>query len=102
MSSLLFGTAPCEGPVECLGMKFPHDEARRTYFLQKLREQFKDESFRKTAGFPLGDEEDILAMSDPPYYTACPNPFITDFLNSCGSPYDPADGYHREPFSSDV
>ena len=25
-------------------------------------------------------DEDILALSDPPYYTACPNPFVRDFI----------------------
>ena len=66
-------------PVECLGMKFPNDEARRAHFLEKLREKLKDPFFRKIEGFPIGDDEDILALSDPPYYTACPNPFIAGF-----------------------
>jgi hypothetical protein len=61
-------------PVECLGMTFPNDEARREYFLDKLREKLKDPEFRKIEGFPIGEDEDILALSDPPYYTACPNP----------------------------
>ncbi len=60
-----------QGPVECLGMKFPSDEARRAYFTEKLREKLKDPSFRKTEGFPIGDDEDILALSDPPYYFCC-------------------------------
>jgi hypothetical protein len=67
-------------PVECLGMTFPNDEARRQYFLEKLREKLMDPEFRKIEGFPLGADEDILALSDPPYYTACPNPFIEDFI----------------------
>ena len=24
-------------------------------------------------GFPIGEDEDIIELSDPPYYTACPN-----------------------------
>ena len=59
-------------PVECLGMTFHNDEARRTYFTDKLREKLKDPEFRKIEGFPIGKDEDILALSDPPYYTACP------------------------------
>jgi hypothetical protein len=29
-------------PVECMGMTFPNDEARRVYFTDKLREKLKD------------------------------------------------------------
>jgi hypothetical protein len=32
------------------------------------------DSVRHIEGFPLGKDEDILALSDPPYYTACPEP----------------------------
>ena len=51
-------------PVECLGMTFPNDDARCAYFTQKLREELKDAVFRKIEGFPIGDDEDILALSD--------------------------------------
>ena len=59
-------------PVECLGMTFENDEKRREYFLEKLRDKLKDPEFRKIEGFPIGEDEDILALSDPPYYTTCP------------------------------
>lgn len=36
---------------------------------------------REAPGFPIGSDEDILRMSVPPYYTACPNPFIDDWLS---------------------
>ena len=63
-----------------------------------LLQLFKDE-----IGFPHGQEEDILALSDPPYYTACPNPFIPEFIRQHGKPYVPeTDDYHREPFATDV
>jgi DNA modification methylase/DNA-directed RNA polymerase subunit RPC12/RpoP len=88
--------------VECLGMTFESDEARRAYFLDKLREKLKDPEFRKIEGFPLGEDEDILALSEPPYYTACPNPFLADYVRMHGKPYIPDDGYHREPFAADV
>lgn len=59
--------------------------------------------YKDEVGFPHGDIEDILALSDPPYYTACPNPFLEDFLKHYGKPYDPAaDDYRREPFAADV
>jgi len=90
-------------PVECLGMTFDNDESRRKYFLEKLREKLQDPEFRKIEGFPIGEDEDILALSDPPYYTACPNPFIGSFVSTYGEPFDEAnDTYHQEPFAADV
>ncbi len=90
-------------PVECLGMTFENDEKRREYFLEKLREKLKDPEFRKIEGFPIGEDEDILALSDPPYYTACPNPFIEDFIKEYGKQYDPeTDEYRLEPFAADA
>ena len=89
-------------PVECLGMTFPNDEERRKYFLEKLCEKLKDPEFLKSEGFPIGSDEDILALSDPPYYTACPNPFLADFIKYYGKPYDSSEAYSREPFAIDV
>ena len=89
-------------PVECLGMTFPKDEERRKHFLGILREKLKDPEFRKIEGFPIGLDEDILALSDPPYYTACPNPWLGEFIKGYGTPYDPKQPYHREPFAADV
>ncbi len=58
---------------------------------------------RHIEGFPIAKDEDIIALSRPPYYTACPNPFIEDFIREHGTPYDEAtDDYHREPFAADV
>lgn len=58
---------------------------------------------RHIEGFPIARDEDIIALSRPPYYTACPNPFIEDFIRENGTPYDEAtDDYHREPFAADV
>jgi len=45
--------------------------------------------WKDEVGFPHGEIEDILNFSDPPYYTACPNPFIADFIKHYGKPYDP-------------
>jgi ubiquinone/menaquinone biosynthesis C-methylase UbiE len=89
-------------PVECLGMTFPNDEARRDYFLEQLCAKLRDPEFRRIEGFPLGSDEDILALSDPPYYTACPNPFIADFLKRYSKPSVPGPSYTREPFATDV
>ena len=58
---------------------------------------------RHIEGFPIGEDEDIIALSNPPYYTACPNPFIEDFIKKHGTPYDEeTDNYKREPFAADV
>ena len=58
---------------------------------------------RDIEGFPVGTDEDIIALSDAPFYTACPNPFIEEFIREHGTPYDEAtDDYHREPFAADV
>lgn len=90
------------GPVECLGQTFPSDQARREHFLKLLAEKLKNPEFRKQEGFPLGTDKAILAMSDPPYYTACPNPWLTDFVEHYGKAYDPEVKYLREPLAIDV
>jgi DNA modification methylase len=99
----LFQSAITEsGPVECLGESFPNDAARRDHFLTLLAEKLRDPEFRKIDGFPIGSDQDILALSDPPYYTACPNPFLGKFIKFYGKPYDPTVPYSRAPFSTDV
>lgn len=152
---LFDGEVSCKkATIECLGRTFESDEARRHYFLDRLRAGLEeleaklggvpftsvedafnrmksiekwpmgDEAglyelaqrmrhgdtgkdllarWKDEVGFPHGKIEDILALSDPPYYTACPNPFIGEFVKQYSKPYDPAaDSYRREPFASDV
>ena len=92
-------------PVTCLGMEFKNNKARRDYFTDILRKKLKDSDFRKIEGFPIGKDEDILKLSDPPYYTACPNPWIADFIAEweAQKPAKPEGyHYHREPFAADV
>lgn len=92
-------------PVTCLGIEFPNDDARRAHFTEELRQKLQDPEFRKIEGFPIGEDEDILKLSDPPYYTACPNPWTADFIEEWENqkPEKPADyHYHREPFAADV
>jgi len=61
------------------------------------------DKLRAIEGFPDANGEDIIALSDPPYYTASPNPFIKDFLAKHGKPWNPEkNDYHREPFAADV
>jgi DNA modification methylase len=101
-------------------------EAERAEYLERLREKLKGPEFRQIEGFPIGENEDILALSDPPYYTACPNPFLPEIIErwqaeraqlraELGLPNDSHDNgnskletrnsepvYHREPFAADV
>ena len=67
-----------DGPVTCLGIKFESDAKRREFFREELRKKLPE--LRLIEGFPIGEDDDIIALSDPPYYTACPNPWINDFI----------------------
>ena len=141
-------------PVECLGLTFDNEDARRTHFTAKLKEGLEElhsqlggvpytsvddavarmeaieywpmgddarlrglaermrhadsskdllQRWKDEVGFPHGEIEDILNLSDPPWHTACPNPFIQDFIHHYGNPYVASDdAYHREPFAADV
>ena len=88
----------CDGPVECLGEVFSSEAERREHFLALLAEKLKDPDFRATPGFPVGGDEAILELSDPPYYCACPNPFLGDLL----SPVNKNEPYHCLPFAEDL
>ena len=90
-----------KGPVTCLGKVFESDAERRAYFRERLREQLPE--LRKLPGFPIGTDADILALSDPPYYTACPNPFIPAIVAEWEAQRSSAEEpYHREPYAADV
>ena len=91
-----------KGKVECLGMTFDNEDERRSYFTDRLLEKLADPEFRKTPGFPKVTDEDIVRMSDAPWYTVCPNPFLADFVRSYGKPYDPKERYERDPFAVDT
>ena len=90
----------------------PEEAASKEEHRRRLAECLKDPQFRQIEGFPIGSDEEILALSDPPYYTACPNPFLPEILEQwqeerrqtrkkLGIPEDDA-RYHREPFAADV
>lgn len=64
--------------ITVLGKTFNTDEERRIYFREELRKKLPE--LKKMEGFPIGEDEDILNLSDPPYYTACPNPWLNDFI----------------------
>jgi hypothetical protein len=102
MTDLFKNPKKTSGSIECLGLNFPSDEARRKHFRGLLAEKLKDPEFRRQGGFPKGSDAAILAMSDPPFYTACPNPFLEKFVELFGKPYDPSVKYTREPLAIDV
>lgn len=89
------------GPVVCLGMTFDNEDERREYYRNELRKKLPE--LRNIEGFPIGEDEDIVALSDPPYYTACPNPWMKEFIeNWVVKKKRKITNYHREPFASDV
>ena len=58
---------------------------------------------RGLPGFPKAEDSDIISLSDPPHYTACPNPFLEEFVKENSTPYDPKeDQYQKTPFASNV
>ena len=70
--------AKAKGPVTCLGKTFANDDERRDFFREELRSKLPE--LKKIEGFPIGEDDDIINLSDPPYYTACPNPWLDDFV----------------------
>lgn len=67
-----------ENKITVLGKTFNSEEERRSYFREELRKKLPE--LKQMEGFPIGEDEDILNLSDPPYYTACPNPWLNDFI----------------------
>ena len=98
--TLLREAPAAAGPVECLGLTFESEAARRGHFLERLKAALPE--LRRRPDFPAAADEDVLRLSDPPYYTACPNPFLAEFVERHGRPYDAAEPYRREPFAVDV
>jgi hypothetical protein len=65
-------------PLTVLGKTFASEEELREYFRNALRKKLPD--LKKMEGFPIGEDDDIINLSDPPYFTACPNPWLNDFI----------------------
>ncbi len=64
--------------ITVLGKTFNSEDERREYFRNELRSILPE--LKQMEGFPIGEDEDIIKLSDPPYYTACPNPWLNDFI----------------------
>jgi len=58
------------------------------------------DDIRDRAGFPLGDDEAIVALSLPPFHTACPNPYVAEWLEE--APSDDTDREDPGPYVTDV
>ena len=67
-----------DNKITVLGKTFNSEAERRDYFRKELRKKLPE--LKQMEGFPIGEDEDILNLSDPPYYTACPNPWLNDFI----------------------
>lgn len=79
------------GPTEASGWDI---EAARKDLASKL------DGFRDRPGFPLGDDDAIVGLSLPPFHTACPNPYIADWLAEASS--DDTDREDPGPYVTDI
>jgi len=91
--------------IICLGREFNSEEERREYFRNELRSKLPE--LKKIEGFPIGEDEDIINLSDPPYYTACPNPWLNDFIAEWEKDKENIKGRTKdfhvdEPYAADV
>ncbi len=91
--------------VICLGKEFKSDDERREYFRNEMVAKLPE--LKKIEGFPIGEDEDIIKLSDPPYYTACPNPWLNDFIaeweqEKKNISVRKKDFHVYEPYASDV
>ena len=97
-----------KGPVTVLGRTFNNDEERRAFFREELRKKLPE--LKKIEGYPVGSDDNIIALSDPPFYTACPNPWLNDFIAEWEKEKvqlekegkRKADFEVKEPYASDV
>lgn len=70
-------------------------------YREMLRRALAGPDLGRIDGFPLGRTEDILRLSDPPCYTAAPNPFLADFVRAFGRPHDPDRPYRRAAYAGE-
>lgn len=89
-----------QGPITVLGRTFSSDEERLEYFRARLREILMTSEFRSRTDFPNASDDEIIRLSNPPYYTACPNPFIGEFVEKTKtSNMEPTSA---QPYSGDL
>lgn len=91
------------GPVTCLGLVFDNEDERRRYFREELRKKLPE--LKEMEGYPMGEDEDIIELSDPPFFTVCPNPWINKIIdewNKNKKENQNSLAFKREPFVADV
>jgi len=90
--------------VSCLGTTFESEDERREHFRAQLKERLEDTEFTASPGFPIGAPEDILELSDPPFFTACPNPFISELIaqHRSGDGAEELPQHSARPYTEDV
>lgn len=101
-------SAENDGPVTVLGITFSNDDERRAYFREELRKKLPE--LKLVEGYPEGEDDDIINLSDPPYYTACPNPWLNSFIKEwedeketlVNSNKRQVDKVVTEPYAADV
>ncbi len=72
-------------------------EAHRRHLTERLSD------VRVLPGAPLGGDADVVAMSLPPYYTACPNPDLADWLATTQPDgHDDREYVDPGPFTTDI
>lgn len=85
MTDSLFGSADAAGW---------DIEAARSELASRL------DDLRPRPGFPIGDDAAILALSLPPYQTACPNPSLADWVGTPVAREEPRDD--PGPYATDI
>jgi len=71
-------------PIEILGKTFASEAEAQAWYKDDLRKRLPE--LKKMEGFPIGDDEDIINLSNPPFYMACPNPYINEFIEKMENP----------------
>ena len=101
-------TGKQDSKVICLGLEFDNETERLNYFRQELRNKLSE--LRNIEGFPEGNDEDIIKLSNPPYYTACPNPWLNEIINEWEKDKKELENKHKRkshfdvkrPYTSDI
>ena len=98
MSDVLF-----EDPDSLFGFNDAGRQGDQVAIVEAARQELRRRlpELRKLPGCPTGSDDDIIAMSYPPYYTACPNPFIAEWLNALERTSDEG-RVDPGPFASDI
>ena len=82
------------------GIEFNDAIERKEYFNKKLESQLP--KLRERDGFPVSSDSKVLSYSDSPFYTACPNPWINDFISLWENEKKPRDEYSKTFYAGDI